>query len=87
MKTASIIVKVVVALAAVAGVVYVIAAYGDKIVAWCKKMTTKKVEASIVNDGEEDDEAEPCEVTEATEAAEAAPAEDVPTASEEDFEG
>jgi nucleoid-associated protein YgaU len=38
MKAANIIVKVLVALAAVAGAVYVIATYGDKIVAWAKKM-------------------------------------------------
>ena len=38
MKTFSIIVKVVLALAAIAGVVYVVATYGDKIVAWAKKM-------------------------------------------------
>jgi hypothetical protein len=38
MKVASIIIKIVAALAAVAGVVFVIATYGDKIVAWAKKM-------------------------------------------------
>ena len=38
MKTVNIIIKIVAALAAVAGVVYVIAAYGDKIVAWAKKL-------------------------------------------------
>ena len=30
--------KVLSVLAAVAGVVYVVAAYGDKLVAWCKKL-------------------------------------------------
>lgn len=38
MKTAKIIAKIVVALAAVAGAVYVVATYGEQIVAWCKKM-------------------------------------------------
>ena len=38
MKIANIIIKVVVALAAIAGAVYVVATYGDKIVAWAKKM-------------------------------------------------
>lgn len=38
MKTGKLIAKIVVALAAVAGVVYVIATYGEQIVAWCKKM-------------------------------------------------
>lgn len=38
MKAFTIIAKVLAALAAIAGVVYVIATYGDKIVAWAKKM-------------------------------------------------
>lgn len=38
MKTAKIIAKIVVALAAVAGAVYVVATYGEQIVAWCKKL-------------------------------------------------
>lgn len=38
MKTASIIAKILAALAAIAGVVYVIATYGDKIVAWAKNL-------------------------------------------------
>ena len=41
MKTVSIIAKVVAALAAVAGIVYVLATYGDKIVAWAKKLMNK----------------------------------------------
>jgi len=42
MKAVNLIVKVVVALAAVAGAVYVVATYGDKIVAWAKKMLGSK---------------------------------------------
>lgn len=38
MKTAKFIAKVVVALAAVAGAVYVVATYGEQIVAWCRKL-------------------------------------------------
>lgn len=38
MKVFNIVAKVVVALAAVAGAVYLAATYGDKIVAWAKKM-------------------------------------------------
>lgn len=38
MKVWSTIVKIVVALAAIAGAVYVVATYGDRIVAWAKKM-------------------------------------------------
>ena len=38
MKTWKTIAKIVAALAAVAGIVYVVATYGDKIVAWAKKL-------------------------------------------------
>ena len=38
MKTAKLIAKIAVALAAVAGAVYVVATYGEQIVAWCKKV-------------------------------------------------
>lgn len=38
MKVVGIILKIVAALAAIAGIVYVVATYGDKIVAWAKKM-------------------------------------------------
>ena len=38
MKAVKIIANIVVALAAVAGAVYVIATYGSQIVAWCKKL-------------------------------------------------
>lgn len=38
MKVLSAVVKITVALAAVAGAVYVLATYGDKIVAWAKRM-------------------------------------------------
>ena len=41
MKNVNVIVKILAALAAVAGVVYVIAAYGDKIVALAKKLLGK----------------------------------------------
>ena len=38
MKTVNTIVKIVTALAAIAGAIYLIATYGDKIVAWAKKL-------------------------------------------------
>ena len=38
MKVFNTITKILVALAAIAGAVYVVATYGDKIVAWAKKM-------------------------------------------------
>ena len=37
MKAMNTIVKILTALAAVAGVVYIVATYGEQIVAWCKK--------------------------------------------------
>ena len=43
MKVFSAVVKVLTALAAVAGAVYVIATYGDKIVAWAKGLMAKSV--------------------------------------------
>lgn len=42
MKAFKIIAAVVVALAAVAGIVYVVATYGDKIVAWARKLLKKQ---------------------------------------------
>lgn len=41
MKAFNVILKIVAALAAIAGIVYIAATYGDKIVAWCKKMLGK----------------------------------------------
>ncbi len=41
MKAVNVILKIVAALAAIAGIVYVVATYGDKIVAWVKKMLGK----------------------------------------------
>ena len=38
MKVTKLIAKIVVALAAIAGAVYVMATYGNQIVAWCKKV-------------------------------------------------
>lgn len=41
MKAINTIIKIIAALAAIAGAVYVIATYGDKIVAWAKEMMEK----------------------------------------------
>lgn len=38
MKTVNTIIKIVTALAAIAGAIYLVATYGDKIVAWAKKL-------------------------------------------------
>lgn len=42
MKTFSVIIKIVIALAAVAGAVYIAAAHGEKIVAWCRRLLSRK---------------------------------------------
>lgn len=41
MKTVSIVLKILAALIAVAGIVYVVITYGDKIVAWTKKLLSR----------------------------------------------
>lgn len=95
------IVKILTALAAVAGAIYIIATYGEQIVAWCKKIWSKMPkcpcceEAEIVEEFVEESAPEAAEeavaeevpVEEAVE--EAAPeiivAENEPVAAEEDF--
>lgn len=103
MKTLNAIVKVLAALAAVAGTIYVIAAYGDKIVAWAKRVIgccpwdegMEEEAPAAETPAEEPKAAEepvkeeaPAEETPAEAPAEAPAAEDnAPVASEEDFEG
>ena len=79
MKIFTTVLKIVTALAAIAGLVYVIATYGDKIVAWAKK---------LLNRGEQIVESEIAEEEVAEEAVDEA-AEEVPAeqAADEDFEG
>ena len=93
MKVLSIVLKVLAALAAVAGVVYVIATYGDKIVAWAKSLLGKchcnECEGCECNvDGECTCECEcdECECEEAEEVTEEV-TEEAPAAEEADFEG
>lgn len=89
MKTAKVIMKVLAALAAIAGTVYVVATYGDKIVAWAKNLLGRckceTCDCPCEDDCdscqcESDCEACPCdEAPEAEEApAEEAPAEEAP---------
>ena len=100
MKIFTNIVKALVALAAVAGAVYAVATYGDKIVAWAKKLMNgcpcKDAEpvAEEVPAEEPAEEEVPAEEVPAEEApAEEAPAEeptpvdDAPVAEDSDFEG
>ena len=96
MKTLNAIVKVLAVLAAVAGAIYVIAAYGDKIVAWAKRV----IGCCPWDEGMEEEEAPVEESPETETPVEEAPAEvapaaeevpavedNAPVASEEDFEG
>lgn len=91
MKTLNAIVKVLAVLAAVAGAIYVIAAYGDKIVAWAKRV----IGCCPWDEGMEEEEAPAEEAPVAETSAEEAPAaeevpaveDNAPVASEEDFEG
>lgn len=86
MKVFGIIVKIVAAIAAIIGVGYVIATYGNKIVDWTKKLFSKnndqicEVECECTCESE----CEECACEEAA-ACEAEPAQDV--VEEADFEG
>jgi len=85
MKFFGVIVKVVVALAAVAGAVYVAATYGDKIVAWAKK-TLGACKCCCDGDCECDCDCDCAEDVTIEEAVAAAEETDV-IAAETDFEG
>ena len=96
MKTLNAIVKVLAVLAAVAGAIYVIAAYGDKIVAWAKRvigccpwdegMEEEKAPVEEAPETETPVEEAPAEVAPAAEEVPAVE-DNAPVASEEDFEG
>ena len=101
MKPINTIVKILTALAAVAGAVYIIATYGEKIVAWAKKLWSSMPqcpaceEVEVVEDFAEESVEAPAEepaaeevpVEEAVEepAPEIVVAENEPVAAEEDF--
>lgn len=89
MKTIGAIIKVLTALATVAGTIYIIATYGDKIVAWAKEMMAKcpcsgdckcSCEEAPAEETPVEETAAPAE--EAPAAEEAAPAEETPAAEE-----
>lgn len=97
MKTAALIAKILTALAAVVGIAYIIATYGEQIVAWAKKLLAScpcKCDAEDCADCEceldcpaAEETAEEAAAEEVT-AAEEAPAEEAaPVAEEADFEG
>lgn len=100
MKAFKVVMKVVAALIAAAGAVYVAATYGDKIVAWAKSMLKRMESCPCCCKGTEDADvpAEDVPVTEEAPAEETpveeAPAEEAPAAEETavvaddaDFEG
>lgn len=99
MKNLSVILKILTALAAVAGVIYIVATYGEQIVAWAKKMLNSLPkcpcceEVEVVEEVAEEIVEAPAEeveeVAEEVPAEEAAPevvvAENEPVAEEVDF--
>ena len=86
MKSFNLIAKLLAALAAIAGAIYVVATYGDKIVAWAKKILGCTCccdeECECCENGECTCEEE-CECCQCEEAAEEAPAEECECACEE----
>lgn len=88
MKIFSTVLKILTALAAVAGAIYVIATYGDKIVAWAKNLLNGCCNCECECDGACECACECAEVCECVEEvpAEEAPAEEVPVAEDADFE-
>lgn len=97
MKIAKAIAKIVIALAAIAGIVYVAATYGDRIVAWCKKLLASLPcckETEFVEEAADECAEEACCVCEEApleDTVEEAPAEEATVedavAEEADFEG
>lgn len=95
MKAVNTIVKILTALAAVAGVIYIVATYGEQIVAWCKKTLASlpKCPCCEKDEAVEEtaEEAAAEEVVAEEPAAEEVPVEEVvvsddePVAAEEDF--
>lgn len=79
MKVFNIVIKILAALAVVAGIVYVVATYGDKIVAWARGVWAKIASCKAVP------EAEITEEVSADEPADAS-AEEAESITEEDFE-
>lgn len=91
MKTTSTIAKILAAIVAVAGTVYVIATYGDKIVAWAKRLLKcSQPECECEECDCEECECEECECCECTEEATEETVEETteaPVAEETDFVG
>ena len=82
MKAVNTIIKILTALATIAGVVYIIATYGEQIVAWCKKTLENLPKCPKCEEAEDADIE--VEITVEEPAAEEVAAEEAPAA-EEDF--
>ena len=78
MKAFNTIMKLLAALAAVAGAVYVVATYGDKIVAWAKKLWATLPQCPEAEEPAETEAVEEVPATEETPVSEEAPAEEAP---------
>ena len=96
MKAMNTIIKILTALAAIAGIIYIVATYGEQIVAWCKKTLAALPKCPCCEKEEAAEEAAPAEeaaeeVVAEEPAAEEIPVEEVvvsddePVAAEEDF--
>ncbi len=95
MKAAAVIAKILTVIATVAGAIYLLATYGDKIVAWCKSLIASMPKVVEVTETEAEETAEEAVEEAVEEAAEAVEevveevveaVEDV-IADEADFEG
>lgn len=86
MKT---VLKILTALAAIAGIVYIIATFGDKIVAWAKKLLPScepEVEVEVVTEAPAEEEAEEILAEEDAPIEEVIVEEAAPVAEDSDFE-
>ena len=85
MKPVNTILKILTALAAVAGAVYIIATYGEQIVAWCKKTLESFPKCPFCEADEEEEEIveDVAEAEEAEPVAEEIPVEEVAVSDEE----
>ena len=82
MKTFGIIIKIIVALAAIAGAIYLAATYGERVVAWARKFLSRKRNRNIEYEYDYDCEEEEVDTDDFT-----APDADDVVAAETDFEG
>ena len=83
MKAMNTIIKILTALATIAGIVYIVATYGEQIVAWCKKTLEKLPKCPKCEEAEDADIE--VEITVEEPVAEEVPAEEAPAAEETDF--